>query len=99
MDFSDILKKIIAVVVVLAIAAGFVYVGSNFRLGNKRVIDLNYTYDRAMIRMPDGNVLDIEIADWSDYEGEQIQVVDKAGNVFLVSSYNCVLVKSGKSDK
>ena len=96
MDFSDILKKIIAVVVVLAIAAGFVYVGSTFRLGNKRVIDLNYTYDRAMIRMPDGKILDIEIADWSDYEGEQLQIVDKAGNVFLVSAYNCVLVKSGK---
>ena len=96
MYFGDILKKLAIIVIVLYLVAAGVYEVSHMRIGNKRVVDLNYSYDRAMIRMPDGKILDIEIADWSDYEGEQLQIVDKAGNVFLVSSYNCVLVKSGK---
>lgn len=96
MDFGDILKKLAITVIALYLIAAGVYGASHMRIGNKRVVDLNYSYDRAMIKMPDGKILDIEIADWSDYEGEQLQVVDKAGNIFLVSSYNCVLVKSGK---
>ena len=96
MDFGDILKKLAIIVIVIYLIAAGVYSASYMRIGNKRVVDLNYSYDRAMIRMPDGKILDIEIAEWSDYEGVQLQIVDKAGNVFLVSSYNCVLVKSGK---
>lgn len=96
MSFNDIIKKTIFILGTIAVTVFIVYIAANVRIGNKRIVDINYSYDRAMIRMPDGNIMDIEISDWTDYEGEQLQVVDKAGNVFLVSSYNCVLVRSGK---
>ena len=61
--------------------------------GNKDIWDFNYTFDKAIIKMPDGNVLELEIKYWNDYDGEQIQVVDKNGIIYLVSSVNCVLIK------
>ena len=59
---------------------------------NKQIVDLNYTYNYAVIQLPNGEVVEGEIQTWTDYEGEQLQVkID--GVVYLCSSYNCVLMK------
>lgn len=60
---------------------------------NKQIIDLEYSYNKAICVI--GNeTKEIEIKKWKDYEdGEQLQITDKEGNVYLVSSYNCILVK------
>lgn len=63
--------------------------------GNKDLFDTNYTYNIAIIAWPDGAVKTIEIKQWTDYDGEQIQIIGKDGNVYLVSSYNCILIKEG----
>lgn len=63
---------------------------------NRQVVDLNYKFDYAYISYGDGTVQKVEIKSWRDYEdSEQIQITDTDGNVYLVSSYNCVLVKEG----
>ena len=61
--------------------------------GNKDMLDTNYTFDRAIIKMPDGTVEEVEIEQWGDYEGEQIQIIAKDGTIYLVNSVNCVLIK------
>lgn len=59
---------------------------------NKQVIDLNYRFDRAIIQLPNGEVIEGKLNSWRDYEGEQLQVnID--GTMYLVSSYNCVLIR------
>lgn len=60
--------------------------------GNRQFIDTTYTYDRAIISLPDGKVIDGEIQSWRDYDdGDQIQVtVD--GKTYLVHSSNIVLI-------
>lgn len=59
---------------------------------NKQIVDLNYTYNYAVIQLPNGEIVEGEIQTWTDYEGEQLQVkID--GIVYLCSSYNCVLMK------
>lgn len=64
---------------------------------NYQMVDLNYKFDYAYISFGDGTVKKVEIASWRDYEdGEQIQITDTDGNVYLVSSFNCVLVKEDK---
>lgn len=60
--------------------------------GNMDMWDTVYTYDRAIIEMPDGEVIEVEIGKWRDYEGEQIQIIAKDGTTYLVSSFNCVLI-------
>ena len=59
---------------------------------NQQIIDLNYTYDKAICKI--GNeTKEIEIKKWNDYDGEQLQIIDKEGTVYLVSSFNCTLIK------
>lgn len=60
--------------------------------GNKQVIDATYKFDKAIVKMPSGEVMEIELKKWGDYDGEQLQLVSTDDTVYLVSSYNCVLM-------
>ena len=58
---------------------------------NKQVVDLTYTYNYAIIQLPNGEIVEGKIQTWCDYEGEQLQVkIDDV--IYLCSSYNCVLM-------
>lgn len=59
---------------------------------NRQVIDLDYTYDKAICNIG-GTYHEFKIDKWRDYDGEQIQLTDKQGNVYLVNSVNCTLVR------
>ncbi len=59
---------------------------------NKQIIDLDYTYGKAVCTI--GNErLELEIDTWNDYDGEQIQIKTKDGETYLLSMNNCYLVK------
>ena len=59
---------------------------------NKSWFDTNYTFTKCKTWI--GNeVLEIEIAEWTDYEdGDQLQIKGKDGNVYLVSANNSILI-------
>ena len=59
---------------------------------NKQIIDTTYNYDRAIISLPNGEIIDGKITSWTDYEdGDQIQVkID--GKQYLVHSSDIVLI-------
>lgn len=61
--------------------------------GNYDTFDTVYEYDRAIIQLANGEVIEVEIASWSDYEGEQIQITTPDGTVYLTSSLRCDLIK------
>ena len=52
-----------------------------------------YTYHYAITKWPDGTVKKIEIKQWADYEGEQIQIISTDGTIYLLSMNNTVLVR------
>lgn len=86
------MKKIISIIaVVLVIIASVGLVGCSAY--NKQIIDLNYQFDRAIIQLANGEVVECKVKSWSDYEGEQIQVVSEDGTIYLTSSYRCDLIK------
>lgn len=60
---------------------------------NKQVVDFNQRYNRAIIALQNGEVIEIEVAKWNDYDGEQLQIVAKDGTVYLTSSFNCTLIR------
>lgn len=81
------MKKIIAIIL-----SALMLVATLTGCGNKDMWDTNYTYDRAIISMPDGTILEGKISNWTDYEdGDQIQVTID-GKVYLVHSSNIVLI-------
>ena len=59
---------------------------------NKQIIDMTYSYERAVLSLPDGTVVDGKVQSWADYEdGDQIQVkID--GKQYLVHSEDIVLI-------
>lgn len=61
--------------------------------GNRELIEFKNAFDVAIIKMPNGEVKEIDIEKWTDYDGEQIQITAKDGTVYLTSSYNCILIK------
>lgn len=60
--------------------------------GNKDIFDTNYTYTKAIISLPNGEVIEGEVENWTDYaDGDQIQVTID-GDVYLVHSSNITLI-------
>jgi ribosomal protein S1 len=80
------MKKLIAIaltaVLMLAMLSGC----------NRQVFDTTYKYDRAIIHLPNGEIVDGKVQSWRDYENsDQIQVkID--GVTYLVHSTNVVLI-------
>lgn len=81
------MKKILATVLTCIMAFSLV------ACGNMDMIDTNYTFDYAIVNMFDGTSKKLEIKQWSDYDGEQIQIITTDGEIWLVSSVNCHMVR------
>lgn len=59
---------------------------------NKQMIDVTYAYDKAIISLPNGEIIEGKVESWKDYEdGDQIQV-KISGKQYLVHSSNIVLI-------
>ena len=77
-------KKIILCLSIILLLSG---------CGNKDWFDTDNTFTKAIVQMPGGDVKEITINSWSDYDGEQIKLVEKdTGKIYIVNSVNCVLV-------
>lgn len=59
---------------------------------NKQLIDTTYTFNRAIVRLPDGTVIEGKLDSWKDYDSDQLQVKIN-DTVYLVHSNNVVLIK------
>ena len=59
---------------------------------NKQVVDITYSYNYAIIGLPNGEVIEGKVQSWTDFEdGDQIQVkID--GKQYLVHSSNVALI-------
>lgn len=59
--------------------------------GNKQLFDTTYTFNKAIINLPDGTVIEGKVTSRKDYEGDQIQVVVD-GTTYLLHASNVALV-------
>ena len=84
------MKKWFAMVAVLLLTvSALVLAGCN-----KQVLDLTYSYEYAIIGLPNGETVEGKVSSWTDFEdGDQIQVkID--GKTYLVHSSNIVLISN-----
>lgn len=59
---------------------------------NKQLVDTTYSFDRAVISLPNGDIIEGTVDSWTDYaDGDQIQVKIN-GTTYLVHSSNIVLI-------
>ena len=84
------MKKVIALLLaVIAALSALLLSGCN-----KQMLDLTYSYEYALIGLPNGEVVEGKVSSWTDYEdGDQLQVkID--GKTYLVHSSNVVLISN-----
>lgn len=83
-------KNISVILCLMLLLTGCSYSGYDF-------VDTNYSFDKAYIKMPNQEVIIVDIFSWSDSEdGEQLTIKSTDGTIYLVNSVNCVLVKENK---
>lgn len=58
--------------------------------GNSTFFDTVYTYEWAQIKLTDGTIVEGEVDQWCDYDGEQLQITID-GQTYLVHSLNCTM--------
>ena len=82
------MKKVIALLLVLVLALSVSLLAGC----NKQMVDLTYSYEYAIIGLPNGQVVEGKVSSWTDFDdGDQIQVkID--GKTYLVHSSNVVLI-------
>lgn len=82
------MKKIIAVILAVVLAVSLAVLAGC----NKQMVDLTYSYERAVLVLPNGEVIEGKVSSWTDFEdGDQIQVkID--GKTYLVHSSNIALI-------
>lgn len=79
------MKKVITILITLLLLAALCACNYN-------AIDLTYHFDRAILQLPDGEIVEGPVDSWRDYEdGDQIQVTIK-GVTYLAHSTDVVLI-------
>lgn len=82
------MKKILAIALAVVTIVGVLVLAGC----NKQMVDLTYSYEYAIIALPNGEIVEGRVSSWTDFEdGDQIQVkID--GKTYLVHSSNVVLI-------
>jgi len=82
------MKKLIALLLAVILVMGVMLLAGC----NKQMVDLTYSYERAILSLPNGEVIEGKVSSWTDFEdGDQIQVRIN-GKTYLVHSSNIVLI-------
>ncbi len=64
---------------------------------NYQLVDTKYQFNKAIIHTEEDKVLVVEIAKWTDYDGEQLQIITKDGMVIVTSSFDTKLINDSNS--
>jgi hypothetical protein len=80
------MKKVICVCLLIVSMMGL-FAGC----GNRQLFDTTYSFERAIIRLPNGEVVEGKVNSWLDYEGESVQIVID-GVTYYTQTSNVVLI-------
>lgn len=80
------MKKIITLVLATIMALSLI------ACGNRAVFDTTWTFNRAIIFLPDGEKIEGAVTTWDDYEGSDMIQVTIDGETYLTHSSNVILI-------
>ena len=82
------MKKYIAIALAAVLLIGILILAGC----NKQLVDLTYSYEYAIIALPNGEIVEGKVTSWTDFEdGDQLQIKIN-GKTYLVHSSNVVLI-------
>ena len=87
--FGKLWIILIAIVLIVLIGLGIYWETTH---GNRKLVDTNYRFDYAMIRMPDGSVVEGKVSSWLDYADSDVVQIKINGRTYLTHYSNVVLI-------
>ena len=81
---------ILCLVAALLVAAGVIYWETHH--GNRQLIDVNYRFKRAIIQLPNGEIVDGKVSTWLDYDDSDAVQVTIDGKTYLTHYSNVCLI-------
>lgn len=81
------MKKFICAILIIVIVA-MTLMGC----GNQAIIDTTWSFERAIVFLPDGEKIEGGVTSWTDYDGSDMIQVTIDGKTYLTHSSNVVLV-------
>lgn len=90
MENKKYMVRIVAVVLALLIPVLICLTMSG--CGNKRIFDTTWTFERAIIFLPDGEKIEGKISTWDDFEGSDMVQVTIDGKTYLTHSSNIIMI-------
>ena len=86
-------KKVIAFVaaiLILLLVGGIIYWETHH--GNRRLIDTKYRFNRAILQLPNGEVIEGKLSSWLDYSDSDVVQVTIGGKTYLTHYSNVCLI-------
>lgn len=81
---------VLAAILVIALIGFIVYWETNH--GNRRLIDTKYRFNRAVIRLPNGETVEGKVSSWLDYSDSDVVQVTIGGKTYLTHYTNVCLI-------
>ena len=85
-------KVIIAIVVILALVLTGVIVYWEITHGNRRLIDTKNRFDRAVVALPNGEVVEGRVTSWLDFNDSDVVQIKIGGKTYLTHYANVCLI-------
>jgi hypothetical protein len=60
---------------------------------NRAIVDTSYKFDRAIISLPNGEVVEGEVEKWIDFENSDMMQIKIDGDWYLTHVTNVCLIK------
>ena len=61
-------------------------------IGNRQLLDTRYHFDRAIVKLPNGEVVDGKLTSWLDFDDSDVVKVKTDGKTYLTSYVNVCLM-------
>lgn len=81
------MKKLISILLVIVMVISLCCA-----CGNRTYFDTTWTFERAIIFLPDGEKIEGTISSWTDYESSDMLQVTIDGVTYLTHSTNVILI-------
>jgi uncharacterized lipoprotein NlpE involved in copper resistance len=86
---KDIIRVIaLATVILMLLVIPLMMIGC----GNQAVFDTTWTFERAVIFLPDGEKIEGDIQSWKDFDSSDMIQVTVDGKTYLTHSSNVILI-------
>ena len=77
---------------VIAIGAAILLALTLVGCGNRTIFDTTYSFERAIIYLPNGETIEGKCSAWDDYSDSDMVQVTIEGKTYLTHSTNVVLI-------